>query len=83
MGTITTGIGLISGIDTATLIDNLIALEARGKTGLQVRLAVLQLVIDEAAPPRPHRTGTPGTCFITKYDRSGAQSCCSLAENVR
>ena len=42
MGTITTGIGLISGIDTATLIDNLIALEARGKLGLQARLVSLQ-----------------------------------------
>ena len=42
MGTITTGIGLISGIDTATLIDNLIALESRGKFALQRRLALLQ-----------------------------------------
>ncbi len=42
MGTITTGVGLISGIDTATLIDNLIALEARGKIGLQARLVSLQ-----------------------------------------
>ncbi|MCZ6851374.1 MAG: hypothetical protein O7F17_07020 [Planctomycetota bacterium] len=42
MGTIATGIGLISGIDTATLIDNLIALEARGKLGLQARLVSLQ-----------------------------------------
>ncbi|MCH8342780.1 MAG: flagellar filament capping protein FliD [Planctomycetes bacterium] len=42
MGTITTGIGLISGIDTATLIDSLIALEARGKLGLQARLVSLQ-----------------------------------------
>ncbi|MEE8509382.1 MAG: flagellar cap protein FliD N-terminal domain-containing protein, partial [Myxococcota bacterium] len=42
MGTITTGIGLISGIDTATLIDNLIALESRGKFALQRRLATLQ-----------------------------------------
>ena len=31
MGTITTGIGLISGIDTASLIDSLIALESQGK----------------------------------------------------
>ena len=42
MGTITTGIGLISGIDTATLIDQLIALESRGKFNLQLRLAALQ-----------------------------------------
>ncbi|MHC4414242.1 MAG: flagellar filament capping protein FliD [Planctomycetota bacterium] len=42
MGSITTGIGLISGIDIATLIDNLIALESRGKVALQVRLANLQ-----------------------------------------
>ena len=42
MGTISSGIGLISGIDTATLIDQLIALEARGKLSLQSRLARLQ-----------------------------------------
>jgi flagellar hook-associated protein 2 len=42
MGSITTGIGLISGIDTATLIDQLIALESRGKLTLQNRLARLQ-----------------------------------------
>ena len=39
---ITTGIGLISGIDTATLIDQLLALESRPKINLQVRLANLQ-----------------------------------------
>ncbi len=42
MGSLTTGIGLISGIDTATLIDQLIALEGRGKVNLQLRLASLQ-----------------------------------------
>ncbi|MHC4446946.1 MAG: flagellar cap protein FliD N-terminal domain-containing protein, partial [Planctomycetota bacterium] len=39
---ITSGIGLVSGIDIASLIDNLIALEARAKTPLQLRLATLQ-----------------------------------------
>jgi flagellar hook-associated protein 2 len=42
MGSITTGIGLISGIDTAQLIDQLIALESRGKFTLQNRLNRLQ-----------------------------------------
>ncbi len=42
MGTITTGIGLISGIDTASLISQLIALEARGKIPLQTKIASLQ-----------------------------------------
>jgi flagellar hook-associated protein 2 len=42
MGTLTTGIGLISGIDTASLIDALITLESGGKTNLQTRLATLQ-----------------------------------------
>lgn len=42
MGSITTGIGLISGIDTATLINNLIALESQGKVRLQERLSNLQ-----------------------------------------
>jgi flagellar hook-associated protein 2 len=42
MGTLTTGIGLISGIDTAALIDALITLESGGKTNLQTRLATLQ-----------------------------------------
>lgn len=41
MGSITTGIGLISGINTAQLIDNLIALESRPKISLQQRVAVL------------------------------------------
>lgn len=41
MGTITTGIGLVSGINTAQLIDQLIALESRGKTRLQQRVAEL------------------------------------------
>ncbi len=42
MGSITTGIGLISGIDTATLIEQLLALESGGKVVLQQRLANLQ-----------------------------------------
>ncbi len=42
MGSITTGIGLISGIDTATLIERLLALESQGKVVLQERLADLQ-----------------------------------------
>ena len=42
MGTITTGIGLISGIDTASLISQLIALEARGKIPLQTKIASLK-----------------------------------------
>jgi flagellar hook-associated protein 2 len=42
MGALTTGIGLISGIDTASLIDALIALESGGKVNLQTRLARLQ-----------------------------------------
>jgi flagellar hook-associated protein 2 len=41
MGSITTGVGLISGINTAQLIDSLIALESRPKTSLQQRVAVL------------------------------------------
>jgi len=40
--TITTGIGLISGIDTATLIDQLISLQSIPKVNLQLRLAKLQ-----------------------------------------
>ena len=42
MGSITTGIGLISGIDTASLIDALITLASGPKFNLQTRLAVLQ-----------------------------------------
>ena len=42
MGTITTGVGLISGIDTAALIDSLLAIKARGKFNLQSRIAMLQ-----------------------------------------
>ena len=42
MGTITSGIGLASGIDTATLIDQLLALESTGKTRLQQRVAILK-----------------------------------------
>ena len=41
MGSISTGIGLISGINSAQLIDSLIALESRGKTLLQQRVASL------------------------------------------
>ena len=41
MGSITTGIGLISGIDTAALIDSLITLESRGKFLLQERVVNL------------------------------------------
>ena len=39
MGSITTGIGLISGIDTASLIDSLINLESQGKFRIQDRIA--------------------------------------------
>ncbi len=39
---ISTGIGLISGIDTATLINQLIALQSIPKVNLQLRLAALQ-----------------------------------------
>lgn len=42
MGQITTGVGLISGINTAQLIDQLLAIEARPKTLLQQRNTVLQ-----------------------------------------
>lgn len=42
MGSITTGVGLISGINSAQLIDQLIALESTGKTRLQQRIADLQ-----------------------------------------
>jgi flagellar hook-associated protein 2 len=42
MGALTTGIGLISGIDTASLIDALITLQSGPKLQLQTRLAVLQ-----------------------------------------
>ena len=38
---ITTGVGLISGIDTASLIDQLIALESRPKLFMQARIAAL------------------------------------------
>jgi flagellar hook-associated protein 2 len=41
MGTISTGIGLISGLDTATLIDQLMAIEARPKQLVEERIAVL------------------------------------------
>ncbi|TVQ52288.1 MAG: hypothetical protein EA377_10610 [Phycisphaerales bacterium] len=42
MGTITSSIGLISGIDTAGLIDQLIQLESQGKFRLQNRIQKLQ-----------------------------------------
>lgn len=42
MGSISAGVGLISGIDTATLIEQLLSLEARGKFTLQRRASVLQ-----------------------------------------
>jgi flagellar hook-associated protein 2 len=42
MGSITTGVGLISGIDTAALIDSLITLESRGKVRLEQRVSILQ-----------------------------------------
>ncbi|HWB20759.1 MAG TPA: flagellar filament capping protein FliD, partial [Phycisphaerales bacterium] len=42
MGTITTGVGLISGINTAQLIDQLISIESQGKVTLQNRVALLQ-----------------------------------------
>ncbi len=42
MGTITTGIGLMSGIDTAALIDALITLESGSKNKLQNRIITLQ-----------------------------------------
>lgn len=41
MGSITTGIGLISGINTAEIIEQLMALESRGKIQLQQRAAKL------------------------------------------
>ena len=41
MGTISTGVGLLSGIDTASLIESLLAIEARGKIPIQARLAQL------------------------------------------
>lgn len=42
MGSITTGVGLISGIDTASLIDSLITLESQGKNRLVQRVGILQ-----------------------------------------
>ena len=42
MGSITSGIGLVSGIDTASLIEQLLAIESRGKLSLQRRVGVLQ-----------------------------------------
>lgn len=41
MGSITSGVGLISGINTAQLIEQLIALESKGKIPLQKRVATL------------------------------------------
>lgn len=42
MGSISTGVGLISGINTAQLIDQLISLESRGKNTIQNRVSILQ-----------------------------------------
>ena len=42
MGGITSGVGLFSGIDTATLIDQLLAIEARPRTFAQSRIIDLQ-----------------------------------------
>ncbi|MBI1338169.1 MAG: flagellar filament capping protein FliD [Phycisphaera sp.] len=42
MGTITSGVGLISGINTAQLIDQLLQIDARPKTLVQNNIAVLQ-----------------------------------------
>ena len=42
MGSITTGVGLISGINTAQLIEQLLAIEARPKTNLEGRVSVLE-----------------------------------------
>ncbi|MHC4946779.1 MAG: flagellar filament capping protein FliD [Planctomycetota bacterium] len=42
MGTITTGVGLISGIDTASLVESLLAIEGQGKARLEDRIASLQ-----------------------------------------
>jgi flagellar hook-associated protein 2 len=42
MGTITTGTGLISGIDIATLIDAYLAIDEAGKTTLRQRITSLQ-----------------------------------------
>lgn len=42
MGSITTGVGLISGIDIASLIDSIITLESQSKFRLQERIATLQ-----------------------------------------
>ena len=42
MGTITAGIGLISGIDTAALIETYLVVESQGKVRLQQRIGSLQ-----------------------------------------
>jgi flagellar hook-associated protein 2 len=42
MGGISTGVGLISGINSSQLIEQLLGLEARGKTTLVTRVATLQ-----------------------------------------
>src|SRR5687768_8268847 len=39
MGTITSSVGLVSGIDSQKIIDQLIALESRSKTKLQTRVS--------------------------------------------
>jgi flagellar hook-associated protein 2 len=42
MGTVSSGIGLVSGIDTASLINQLLAIEARPRQLVERRVAVLQ-----------------------------------------
>ena len=46
MGTITSGIGLVSGINTGQIIDQLMALESRPKTLLQTRIDSNNLKIE-------------------------------------
>ena len=60
MGTITTGIGLVSGINSAQLIDALIAVESRGKNLLQQRVANLNAQRTALLDVRV-RTGPPRT----------------------
>ncbi|MHC5028790.1 MAG: flagellar filament capping protein FliD, partial [Planctomycetota bacterium] len=42
MGTITSGVGLVSGLDTAALIESLITLESQPKFNLENQIAILQ-----------------------------------------
>ena len=83
MGTISTGVGLISGIDTASLIDSLIALESRGKINLQTQLANLQTLCTpchkqktarEAAVRRASRRDCEEDGLLQQADRLLAQS---------